>query len=47
MMNEKESAEFKDALISFIVRASSKDATAAEVDALPAVARVLADWDKQ
>lgn len=42
-MNESETKRFVESLLSFIERASQKDATAAEVEALPAVAKVLAE----
>lgn len=35
--------EFKDALFEFVKRAAKSSATAEEVQALPAVARVLVD----
>lgn len=42
-MDNKKVDEFELALSEFVKRASQKDATAEEVEALPAVARVLLD----
>lgn len=42
-MDNKKVDEFELALLEFVKRASKKDATAEEVEALPAVARVLLD----
>lgn len=40
-LTETEQREFELALLTFVKRASEKDATAEEVEALPAVAGVL------
>lgn len=40
-MTKEQIDEFKLSLFNFVKRAASKDATAEEVEALPAVARVL------
>lgn len=40
-MNKDQIDKFELALFEFVKRASKEDATAAEVEALPAVARVL------
>ena len=42
-MSKDEINEFKQDLLGFVKRASQKGATAEEVEALPAVARVVVD----
>ncbi len=42
-MDYKEIKEFRLALLEFVKRAAEKGATAEEVEALPAVARVLVE----
>lgn len=42
-MNNDQIGEFELALLEFVKRAASKNATAQEVEALPAVARVLVE----
>lgn len=42
-MSKEQIAEFELALFEFVKRASGIEATPAEVEALPAVARVLVD----
>lgn len=46
-MDKEQEKVFLAALLEFVERASKKDATAAEVEALPAVAKVLADFNQQ
>ena len=41
-MTNEQIAEFESALLEFVKRVSGKDATAEEVEALPAVGQVLA-----
>ncbi len=43
-MTKEQIDEFELCLFEFVKRATAKDATAEEVEALPAVARVLADF---
>lgn len=42
-MTKDQINEFEISLLEFVKRAASEEATAAEVEALPAVARVLLD----
>ncbi len=46
-MDKEQIEEFVDALLEFVKWASKKGATAEEVEALPEVARVLADFNQQ
>lgn len=46
-MSKEQAKEFEEALLEFVKRASKEDATAAEVEALPAVAKVLAVFNLQ
>lgn len=45
-MEKNQIVEFENALLEFVKRAASKEATTAEVEALPAVAEVLAAMNR-
>ncbi len=42
-MNWEQRTEFEEALLEFVLRVTKEEATTAEIEALPAVASVLAE----